>query len=91
MDSWSSHAWLPPQGRPLEIKGLTLQHFQCEFCRRDFVEKMESGERYAVKVLAFGFDRLSDQVTARWMRTPCPHYPPVDDDEDRHTRFLGLA
>jgi hypothetical protein len=83
MESWSTHRWLPPLGRVLEIKGQTLKHFQCEICKRDFVEEMESGERYAVNVGTFDFERLSDEVTDRWVRTPCREHPPVDDAEDR--------
>ena len=83
MESWSTHRWLPPLGRVLEIKGRTLKHFQCEVCKRDFVEEMESGKRYAVNVGAFDFERLSDEVTERWERTPCRAHLSVDDAEDR--------
>jgi hypothetical protein len=40
---------------------------------------MESGKRYAVNVRTFDFERLSDEVTERWLRTPSRCNPPVDD------------
>jgi hypothetical protein len=83
MESWSTHRWLPPLGRVLEIKGRTLKHFQCEVCKRDFVEEIESGERYAVNVGTFNFERLSNEVTDQWLGTPCRDHPPVDEEEDR--------
>jgi hypothetical protein len=52
-------------------------------CQRDFVEEMESGERYAANVGTFGFERLSNEVSDRWLRIPCHSYPPVDNPEDR--------
>jgi hypothetical protein len=86
VDSWSSHAWVPPQGRALEIEGHNVVHFRCEFCKRDFVEELASGERYAVEVRNFGFERLAEEVTGRWLRTRCPKNPAVGDEDDRCTR-----
>jgi hypothetical protein len=87
MESWSTHRWIPPLGRVLEIKRQALRHFRCEACKRDFVEEMESAKRYAVNVGTFDFERLSDEVTERWGRTPCREYPPVDDAEDRRQLY----
>jgi hypothetical protein len=85
MEPWSTHHWIPPLGRVLEIEGQALRHFRCEGCKRDFIEEVESGKRYAVNVRTFDFERLSDEVTDRWVGTPCREYPPVDDAEDwRH-------
>jgi hypothetical protein len=83
MESWPTHRWIPPLGRVLEIEGQSLRHFRCEACKRDFVEEMESSERNAVNVGSFGFERLSDEMTDRWLRTPCRGNRPVDDEEDR--------
>jgi hypothetical protein len=87
MEFWSTHHWVPPLGRVLQIKGHALRHLQCEACKRDFIEEMESGERYAVNVGTFSFERLSDKVTDRWVRTPCRDHPPVDDAEDRRQLY----
>ena len=87
MESWSTHRWVPPLGRIFEIKGQALRHFLCETCKRDFVEEMESGERYAVNVGTFDFKRLSDEVTDRWLRTPCGDHALLDDAEDRRQLY----
>jgi hypothetical protein len=84
MDAWSTHTWMPADGRRMQIQGHTLRHFQCEFCKRDFVESIESGESYAVVVQSFGFVRLSDEVTVRWLRAPCPDQTERGDEDDRH-------
>jgi hypothetical protein len=91
MDYSSTHQWVPPEGRALEIEGKDLKHHRCDACKRDFLEEVASGERYAVKVFTFSFERLSAEVSDRWLRSPCPRHPPVDDEEDRRTRFREPA
>ena len=83
---WLSHKWISTRGRSLDIKGKSLRHFKCRHCRRDFVEEAVSGERYAVHVSIFDFDRLADEVSARWLNQPCLHTAPRSDDDDRLTR-----
>ncbi len=85
MDYWPTHQWVPPEGRTLEIKGKDLKHHRCDACKRDFLEELASGERYAVEVLTFTFERLSQEVTDRWLRSACPQHPPAADEEDRRT------
>jgi hypothetical protein len=83
-DAWNSHDWTR---RRIEIEpGKPLLHHRCTRCRRDFVEEVSSGERYAVHVSAFRFDRLSDEITARWLSEPCPKSQTASDEDDR-TRF----
>jgi len=83
MDSWSTHRWIPSDGRVVKIKGRLFKHFLCEDCKRDFVDELWSGERYAAIVLVFGFERLADEVTRRWLASSCPPKPPAGDEEDR--------
>jgi hypothetical protein len=89
MDFWLSHKWTSVRGRSLAIAGKTLRQFKCRHCRRDFVQETGSGERYAVHVSMFGFDRLADEVTDRWLKQPCPHTAPRSDDDDRLTRHAA--
>jgi hypothetical protein len=86
MDFWLSHKWTSARGRSLAIAGKSLRHFKCRHCRRDFVQVTGSGERYAVHVSMFDFERLADRVTDRWLKQPCPHTAPRSDDNDRLTR-----
>lgn len=83
---WLSHKWTSVRGRSLTIAGKLLRQFKCRRCRRDFVQETVSGERYAVHVSIFDFDRLADEVTNRWLNQPCPHTAPRSDDDDRLTR-----
>jgi hypothetical protein len=75
MESWPTHRWVPPLGRVLEIEEQALRHFRCEACGRDFVEEMESGERYAVNVGTFGFERLSDESDRPMVKNCLPRTP----------------
>jgi hypothetical protein len=45
LDSWSTHRWVPPLGRVLNINGQALRHMRCDACKRDFVEEIGSGQR----------------------------------------------
>jgi hypothetical protein len=85
--AWLSHDWIPPRGRLLNIEGKLLRHDSCTACGRDFVEDVGAGLRYAVRVMAFDFARLADDVTDRWMKSECPGRRLAADDEDRSTRF----
>jgi hypothetical protein len=91
MSSWASHNWISLDGRVLEIAGRTLRHYTCASCGRAFVEEIESRLPYAVHVGLADFDRLSDNVTYRWITTNCPGKIPPSDEEDRRTRFLATA
>ncbi len=85
MDFWSSHTWISARGRILSIAGKSLRQFKCRNCRRDFVEEIGTGARYAVHVSIFDFDRLADSVTDRWLKQPCPRTALRSDDDDRRT------
>ena len=75
-DAWNSHQWSSAQGRRLEIDaGKPLIHHQCSRCRRDFVEDLRSGERFAVHASIFSFRRFPDPITKQWLGELCPGAP----------------
>jgi hypothetical protein len=75
--TWSSHHW---QTRTIEngvYNGVV--HHHCARCLRDFVDDPSTGERYAVYVAVFSFERLPELTTAKWLRDLCPGMPVVQD------------
>jgi hypothetical protein len=86
MDSWSTHQWVTSDHRHLNIRGQWVRQHFCVACERDFVELVESGQRHAVYTSAFDFERLPDEVSARWLREPCPGKPTESDEQDRKMR-----
>ena len=78
---WSSHYW---QTREIE-KGVYegVIHHHCSRCLRDFVDEPVTGERYAVYVGVFRFEKLPELTTARWLRELCPGAPMIEDVEIR--------
>jgi len=64
-----------------------LVHRVCGVCGRGFLEEFPSGERYAVYDSVFRFNRLSDEVTSRWLSDQCPAERLIADEEDRRTRL----
>ena len=48
-----------------------------------------NAERYAVHVLVFKFQRLSDAVTARWLSEKCPAERLMADEADQRSCFSG--
>lgn len=81
--SWQTHKWSEPNGRRVEIeRGKPLIQRYCQACGRTFVEDLASKERYAVHVSALFFKRLSDEVSQRWLSTPCPGKRLETDVED---------
>jgi hypothetical protein len=90
--AWSSHRWLLPQPRRLEVEsGEPVLQRHCVQCGRDFITDVSLGRRYAVFVSATSFHRLADEVTARWLREPCLGKRPTSDDEDRNKRIAQFA
>jgi hypothetical protein len=83
MNFWQTHKCIPSEGRPVKIGGKSLRHCRCELCGRDFVEDADSGEQYAVNVNVFGFDRLAQDVSDRWLSQRCPEKPAATDEADR--------
>lgn len=82
---WTTHCWI---GRRLElVLGQPLDNWVCHECARAFVDECSTGERYAVHVAIFGFNRLSDEVTSRWLSEKCPAEWLKADEADRQTRF----
>jgi hypothetical protein len=83
-NAWNSHNWSDGKGRKVEIEpGQTLIQHHCSRCRRDFVEDLPSGERYAVYVSVFNFRRLPELITKRWIGELCPGAPLPQDIEVR--------
>ena len=94
MDSWSTHQWVVSDRRQLNIRGQWVRQRYCAACERGFVELVESGQRYAVYSSAFDFERLPDEVCARWLTEGCPGKPVESDKKDRGTRHgpsMGAA
>jgi hypothetical protein len=85
--AWTSHHW-----QTREIVNDVYQgviHHHCSRCVRDFVDDPSTGERYAVHVAVFRFEKLSELTTAQWLREFCPGQPGVQDVEVRK-RFASL-
>jgi hypothetical protein len=86
--AWRTHQW---SSRHLELeKDKPLLHHRCTQCRRDFVDDLSTDERYSVHVSALRFNRLSAEVTGRWLREPCPALAQPTDEADRRSFFGGL-
>ena len=87
--AWDSHPWTI---RELELDpGITLMQHICERCGRNFVVELGTGDQYAVHVSAVRFDRLSEEITSRWVAAPCPGERLKSDEIDLKTRFTSLA
>jgi len=80
-DSWNSHEWY---NRRLEIQpGRPQMQRYCIRCGRNFVDDLWSDQRYAAHAAIFHFNRLSDEVTARWLIESCPGEHLPSDEVDR--------
>ena len=85
VSAWNSHNW---DMREVEVApGLPAIQRTCENCSRHFINEKANNARYAVHVGIRGFDRLSDEVTERWLAQPCPGNRPDRDYADFETRF----
>ena len=82
---WGSHAWA---NRRLELYGiLFVQHF-CRNCGRNFIDEPHTHRRHAVHIAATRFDKLSDEITAKWLRESCPRARLERDVADLGTRYF---
>jgi hypothetical protein len=89
---WNSHQWAGAQGRRVEIEpGRTLIQHHCSRCRRDFIEDLLTGERYAVYVSVFRFRKLPDLISRRWLGELCPGAPLPYDIEVRNKLIENRA
>jgi hypothetical protein len=85
LTAWDTHDLI---SQPLELDlGLPLDQLVCLTCGRDFIEECSTGKRYGVRISMFKVDRLSDEVTSRWLSEMCPGERLMADDADRRTRF----
>jgi hypothetical protein len=83
---WDSHSW---STREIELpNGVSARQHSCHHCARHFIEEA-TGLRYAVHIGIRTFDRLSDEVTIRWLATSCPDRRLDTDHEDLVTRAAG--
>lgn len=72
MDAWSTHNWLNPDGRSLNLNGHPKKEYFCIKCKRHFVELAGSGERFAAFPSALDFDPLAEEISEQWLSEPCP-------------------
>jgi hypothetical protein len=85
LTAWDTHDLI---SQPLELDlDLPLNQLVCLTCGRDFIEECLTGDRYGVRISTFGVDRLSAEVTSRWLSELCPGERLMADDADRRTRF----
>ena len=86
LDRWKTHDWCD---RPLEIEpGKKIIQFVCRKCGRGFVYDF-TDEIYAVHISVFTVNRLSDEITSRWLSEPCPLERLPGDLDDEKTRFAN--
>jgi len=83
--AWNTHVW---EIRQVEVQlGVQAVQRTCQHCSRHFIDEHTSGARYAVHVGMIQFDRLSDEVTDRWLAQPCPGRPLDNDFVDWGNRY----
>lgn len=83
---WKSHAWIARHLDELEPGARLVQHI-CANCGRNFVEEICTGKVYAVHARALRFNRLSEEITRRWLAALCPGRRLKSDKADLETRF----
>ena len=72
-DFWSNHSWITSRGREIRRNARVVGlHYHCRNCARNFLFEPASGEIFAIRIGAMRFDRLADEVNARWLNEPCP-------------------
>lgn len=80
---WDSHSW---SIREVNLPdGMRARQHSCHHCARHFIEEA-TGVRYAVHIGVQAFERLSDEVTIRWLATSCPDKRLDADYQDLLTR-----
>jgi len=76
MKEWDTHDWFD---RPLEIdRAQNVTQFSCRKCGRGFIDDV-SGRVYAIHASAFRVNRLSGEVTKRWLIEPSREEPQTSD------------
>jgi hypothetical protein len=83
--AWASHSWA------IMIPGILPIRHACRHCGRMFVDDDRTGERYAITGGTLRLERLSDEVTNRWLDGFCPGRPLLCDEDDLKTRFGGTS
>ncbi|HTW86502.1 MAG TPA: hypothetical protein VMD75_00725 [Candidatus Binataceae bacterium] len=84
MEPSSTHTWLLPKGRKLNIvPGTPLVHRLCTSCQRNFVHDLNKNEWYAAFPRMFDFERYDDEISARWLTEECPRTCVTFDEEAR--------
>jgi hypothetical protein len=85
--TWNSHEW-ETRSVQAESRVPSIQ-YTCRNCARQFLEEEATGARYAVHVGIKHFDRLSDEVTGRWLSEGCLGECVEGDFDDAKTRFYS--
>ena len=88
-----THLWIGgPTLEQVSQDGRTLLHHRCGRCWRDFGQGFDGVYSWeAVYVGVFRIERLSEDVTERWLLEPCPQQHHPEDDVARTTRRNGIA
>jgi hypothetical protein len=83
-----SHLWSDgATPRQLNHDGRTIMHHRCLRCGRDFAQGFDGLFHWeAVYVGVTRIERLSDNVTARWLGEACPGELLPSDNDDRAER-----
>jgi hypothetical protein len=85
VNAWNSHVW---SNRLMDLMpGVPIVQHSCTICGRNFVNEELTGRRYAVHVGIVVLDRLSDEVTKRWLAERCPRARRESDYDDLKTRL----
>jgi hypothetical protein len=83
--AWNTHDW---DIRQVELTpGVTADQHTCRQCARHFIREKPTGSSYAIHIGLRQFDRLSEQVTSRWLSEPCAGVVSAKDIDDQRTRF----
>src|SRR6266481_170810 len=85
-NSWKTHDWCD---RSIEIiPGEKITEFVCRKSFRAFIDD-GTGRRYAIYTSTFRVDRLSDEVTDRWLSESCSNRRQTADQKAVQTRFAA--
>jgi hypothetical protein len=71
MDLRHTHDWRRPV-RLVITDGIRKREHLCRRCGRRFFEIVKSGEYFAAYPGTLDFEPLAPEITARWLRQPCP-------------------
>jgi hypothetical protein len=77
LDPWQTHEWERPF--LFTIKGEYKRAHFCLRCKRHFVDLLKTQVRLAAFPGELDYESLAPEVTAQWLKEPCPgHELPTD-------------